>query len=218
MIITEKNQEIIDLIDQAIPSITDHDLKLEISQVGKVMHFDEGDIILDYGSFITHVPLLVKGTVKVVREDEEEGKELLLYYLSSGDTCSMSFTCCMMSKKSDIRTTAEEDTTIIAVPIQFMDEWMRKYQNWKDFIMTAYDMRMRELIYTIDSIAFKKMDERLLEYLEEKARLSDSTSISITHREIANDLNASREAVSRLLKTLEKKGMVKLDRNMIDLL
>lgn len=218
MIVTDKNQEILDLVDMSIPSITDKDLKMEIAQVGKVMNFKEGDIIMDYGSFITHVPLMVKGTVKVVREDEEEGKELLLYYLSAGDTCSMSFTCCMMSKRSDIRTTAEEDSTIISIPIKYMDEWMQKYQNWKDFIMTAYDMRMRELIYTIDSIAFKKMDERLLEYLEEKVRISDSNSISITHREIANDLNASREAVSRLLKSLEKKGMVNLDRNMIQLL
>jgi len=152
-----------------------------------------------------------------MREDET-GNELFLYFLSPGQTCSMSFTCCMMNKKSAIRTIAEEDTRFIGIPIKYVDQWMTKYQSWKNFIMLSYDSRMTELVRTIDSIAFQKMDERLITYLQQKSLATQSKTIITTHQAIAQDLNASREAISRLLKQLEQDGQVRLGRNKIDLL
>jgi CRP/FNR family transcriptional regulator len=122
-----------------------------------------------------------------------------------------------MNKKSEIRTVAEENTTLIGVPIKFMDEWMTKYQSWKNFVMQSYDNRMMELVKTIDSIAFKKMDERLFEYLEARSKALNSKELQVTHQDIAFDLNASREAISRLLKKMEKEGMLVLGRNKINL-
>ena len=212
------NQEIFELVHQNFPGLAELALQKEIAKVGVLKHFREGEVIMNYGSYIKLVPLLVKGTIKVVREDEEDGRELLLYYLYAGETCSMSFSCCMMNKVSDIRTTAEDDSTVIAIPIKYIDEWMSKFPSWKNFVMRSYDSRMKEMIKTIDSIAFKKMDERLLNYLEERAVAHNSKVINSTHQEIASDLNASREAVSRLLKQLEKKGVVALERNKINLL
>ncbi len=194
--------------------IAERKLQEDIVQVARLMSFRAGELIMDFGSFVRMVPLVVSGSIKVVREDSD-GRELLLYYLQPGESCSMSFTCCMMNKKSEIRTVAEEDTEIIAIPVRYMDEWMSKYQSWKNFVMRSYDRRMVELVRTIDDIAFKKMDERLLQYLEKKAEVNRSKEISATHQEIAYDLNASREAVSRLLKQLEKEGKVKLGRNKI---
>jgi CRP/FNR family transcriptional regulator, anaerobic regulatory protein len=210
------NQEILGLIRKHYPQIAERALQEEIAKVGKVVHFKEGDLIMDYGSYIKLVPIILEGSIKVSREDED-GNELFLYYLRPGETCSMSFTCCMMNKKSEIRTIAEEDTTIIGVPNRYMDEWMGRYQSWKNFVMTSYDNRMLELVRTIDSIAFKKMDERLVEYLQKKAEATGSKTVNATHQEIAYDLNASREAVSRLLKQLEKAGRLKLGRNRIEL-
>jgi CRP/FNR family transcriptional regulator, anaerobic regulatory protein len=210
------NQEILGLIRKHYPQIAERALQEEIARVGKVMQFKEGDVLMDYGSYIKLVPIILEGSIKVSREDEE-GNELFLYYLQPGETCSMSFTCCMMNKKSEIRTIAEEDTTVIGIPNRYMDEWMGRYQSWKNFVMTSYDNRMLELVRTIDSIAFKKMDERLVEYLEKKAKATGSKTINATHQEIAYDMNASREAVSRLLKQLEKEGRLKLGRNRIEL-
>jgi CRP/FNR family transcriptional regulator len=84
--------------------------------------------------------------------------------------------------------------------------------------MKAYDDRMLELIRTIDSIAFKNMDERLWEYLEMKSRQNPAGLINATHQEIAHDLFASREAISRLLKKLEQDGKISLGRNAIHIL
>ena len=212
------NPNILKLVHQHFPDLSELALLNEIASVGQLHNFRAGEVIMNYGSYVKLVPLLVEGAIKVVREEEEEGRELLLYYLNRGETCSMSFSCCMMNKKSDIRTTAEEDSTIIAIPIKYVDEWMSKYKSWKNFVMRSYDKRLQEMIKTIDDIAFKKMDERLWNYLLEKTKIHQSKTINSTHQKIADDLNASREAVSRMLKQLEKEGRVRLERNKIQLL
>ncbi|KGE85140.1 MULTISPECIES: Crp/Fnr family transcriptional regulator [Phaeodactylibacter] len=216
--ITEKARpEILSLIRQHYPQLAERNLQDAIADEGTIMHFKAGSLIMDFGAYVKIMPLIIKGSIKVSREDEE-GNELFLYYLKPGETCSMSFTCCLMDKKSEIRTVAEEDTTLIGIPTRFMDEWMSRYPSWKNFVMTSYDNRMLELVRTIDSIAFKKMDERLMDYLEQKAEANNSRTLNATHQEIAYDLNASREAISRLLKQLEKDGVVQLGRNRIELL
>jgi CRP/FNR family transcriptional regulator len=201
---------------KTFPQIAEAALQQSILDHGRLYTFQEGEVIMDIGQYVKIVPLVLKGLIKVSREDEE-GRELFLYYLHPGDSCTMSFTCCMMNKKSEIRTIAEEKTILLGVPIRFMDEWMTKYQSWKNFVMQSYDNRMMELVKTIDSIAFKKMDERLFEYLEAKSKAFQTKELSVTHQDIAFDLNASREAISRLLKKMEKEGMLTLGRNKINL-
>lgn len=211
------DNHILQLIRQNYPQLTDKALQEDIARVGKVLQFKAHTLIQDYDTYIKLVPLVVRGSIKVLREDEE-GNELLLYYLSAGETCSMSFSCCMTNKKSDIRTIAEDDITVVGIPIRYMDEWMSRYTSWRNFVMLSYDNRMRELIKTIDSIAFKELDERLWTYLKQRSEAINSKLIQTTHQGIAHDLNASREAISRLLKSLEKQGKVALARNKIQLI
>jgi len=212
------DEEILNLLQSHFAVLNEKALQEEIAKVGYIMHFKAGDVIMDFGAYVKLVPLLVKGSIKVVRESEDRDGEIFLYFLKKGETCSMSFSCCMMDKQSDIRTTAEDDTTLIGIPVKFIDQWMMKYTSWKNFVMRSYDSRMRELIQTIDSIAFQKLDERLLGYLRQKAAATQSQTILTTHQHIADDLNASREAISRLLKNLEKTKNIRLGRNKIELL
>ena len=213
---TAEYQEIHRLISHNFPQFSEPALMEEIAQHGQLMSFQAGQMIMDYGSYVKEVPLVITGSIKVMREGDD-GNELLLYFLNSGDTCSVSFTCCMMDKQSSIRTVAEDDTTIIAIPIKYIDQWMNKYVSWRNFVMLSYDSRIIELVKTIESIAFEKLDQRLYTYLERKAEAHQSMVIQTTHQEIAYDLNASREAISRLLKQLEKMGKLKLGRNLIEL-
>lgn len=206
------------LVIENFPQLSESQLITEIARVGSIHHFRENEVIMDYGSFIKMVPLVLEGTVKVTREDENDAREILLYYLSGGATCSMSFSCCMSNKRSSIRTTAETDVRLIGIPIQYIDEWMSKYPSWKNFIMSSYDQRMLDLIYTIDSLAFQKLDDRLYEYLEKRQSAIGGKSLHVTHQQIADDLTVSREAVSRLLKSMERAGLVKLGRNQVQLL
>lgn len=209
--------EIQSLLHKNYPQLAERGLQEEIAQIGKLFFFKAGELITDYGSYIKLIPLVVEGSIKVVREGDD-GRELFLYFLQPGEACTMSFTCCMMDKKSEIRVVAEEDTLFIGIPIRYMDEWMSRYQSWKNFVLRSYDNRMLELIKVIDNIIFRKLDDRLMDYLSKKAKVAGTKDLQVTHQEIASDLGATREAVSRLLKQLENSGFLRLGRNKIELL
>ncbi len=192
-------------------------LKKEIISVSEKFNVPASEIILDFGQTIDVIPLVLSGSVKVLREDEE-GNEILLYYLEPGHACATSITCCISGQRSTVMAIAEDDTEYLGIPVQYSDEWMAKYKTWKNFVMNTYAERFEELLKTIDQLAFKKMDERLSKYLRDKADLHENCEIHISHQEIAYDLNTSREVISRLLKQLERMGSIKLGRNRIILL
>ena len=198
-------------------AIFEPDLLQEINEFGVLKHFKEGDIIMDYGKYIRMMPMVIKGTLKVLKKDET-GKEILLYYLSSNESCSMAYSCCLEAKKSEVKAIAEEDVDLIAIPHTKLDEWLCKYPGWKNYIMRSFNLRFLELLKSIESIAFHKLDDRLIAYLKEKQRLSGSSVIRVSHYLIADELATSRVVISRLLKQLENDGRIILYRNEIKLL
>jgi len=189
----------------------------EINKVGELKHIKAGEKLIEIGDYIRSMPLLVSGAIKILREDDN-GDELILYFLERGDTCAMTLSCCMGQSKSEIRAVAETDTEIIMIPVQKMDEWMRTYRSWQSFILQSYHNRMSELLEAVDTIAFLKMDERLLKYLRDKAMVNHNDEIQVTHQQIAHDLHTSRVVISRLLKGLEHSGAITLHRNNIKVL
>jgi CRP/FNR family transcriptional regulator len=189
----------------------------DISQYGLLKHYETNDIIMDIGQDLTHVPLLLEGNIKVLSEDDD-GHELLLYVLESGDTCSMSLTCCMSKSKSKIRAVADKNSTVIMIPNQKMTEWFNTNESWRNFILQSYQIRFNEMLETIDTLAFMKMDERLFKYLTDQVKLNASHIVSKTHQDIAEDLNTSRVVISRILKQLENEQKIKLSRNKIEVL
>lgn len=184
---------------------------------GILKTYKSNDIIMDIGQELTHIPLLLEGNIKVLREDHE-GNELLLYVLESGDTCSMSLTCCMSKSKSKIRAVAEKDSKVIMIPIEKMSEWFHSNESWRNFILQSYQVRFNEMLETIDTLAFMKMDERLFKYLIDHVKLNASKTITKTHQDISEDLNTSRVVISRILKQLENEQKIKLSRNKIEVL
>lgn len=199
-------------INHGFDPIFEPDLIREIMQFGEFKSFSEGELIMDYGKYIRFMPLIVQGTIKVLKKDDQ-GKELLLYYLSANESCSMAYNCCMEAKKSEVKAIAEDDTQIIAVPHVKLDEWLCKYPSWKNYIMRSFNERFMELLRSIENIAFHKLDDRLLHYLKEKQKHTESAVIKASHNQIADELATSRVVVSRLLKQLENDGKIILYRN-----
>lgn len=197
--------------------ILDKDLIDEISNVGIFKSFLKNDIIIDVNQPMLHIPMLLKGNIKILREDDE-GNDLLIYFLEAGETCTMSLTCGMGTSKSKIRAVAEQDSDLILIPVEKMQEWFHGNKSWRIFILESYQTRFDEMLDAIDSVAFLKMDERLYKYLVNKTMLNDSNTILIKHQDIAEDLHTSRVVVSRLLKQLENEEKIKLGRNKIEVL
>ncbi len=188
-----------------------------INKVGVPRSVKQGEKIMDIGQTITAMPLLFEGAIKILREDDD-GDELLLYFLEKGDTCAMTFTCCLGSGTSEIRAIAETDIEMMMIPVACMDKWMQEYRSWRKFVLDSYHERMHELLETVDSIAFMRMDERLMRYLKDKAMVTHDDVIQTTHLEVAQDMHTSRVVISRLLKRLEKEGKIELNRNSIKVL
>jgi CRP/FNR family transcriptional regulator, anaerobic regulatory protein len=201
----------------SLKSIFEPKLLQEIQQFGTWQSFKEGDLIMDYGKYIRMMPIILKGTVKVYRLDEN-ANEILLYYLSSNESCSMAYSCCIEAKKSEVKAIAEDNVELIAIPHIKLDEWLCAYPSWKNYIMRSFNERFIELLKSIESIAFHKLDDRLISYLKEKQRLSGSSVIKASHYLIADELATSRVVISRLLKQLENSKKIILYRNEIKLL
>lgn len=203
-----------DLIHQRFPFFKEPELVDAIANVAKEVNVKEGDPIIKVGEFIKSTPLITKGLLKIVRQDED-GHEILLYYLDGGNTCVMTVTCCMKQEQSKIKAIAEVDTHLLLVPFHYMDEWMRNFRSWRNFILQTYSARFEEMLSALDSVAFESLDNRLMRYLSEREHALHTEEFHITHQQIAQELNSSREAVSRLLKKLEKNGHIELGRNKI---
>src|SRR5690554_5847091 len=200
-----------ELINMAYQGVFEKALVDEIAAVATVKEFQEGDVLIEIGSYIKTMPLLIHGAIRIMREDSSETGELLLYFIEKGDTCAMTLACCMGDKKSEIRAIAENDGLVAMVPVMKMEEWVGKYRSWRAFVFESYNSRFNELLSAIDNIAFKHMDQRLIDYLEETSKVNNSQTIQKTHQEIANELNSSRVVISRLLKALENEGRIKLN-------
>lgn len=188
----------------------------QILATAKMKQVKQDDWLVDIGDPIVYMPLVLEGHLRILREDED-GNELLLYFIKPGETCAMSLTCCMGNAVSNVRAIAEEDTRVLMLPIQVIDEWTTAYPSFKSFILKTYQKRFDELLKTIDGIAFHNLDDRLLQLLKQKATNEDHVVIA-THHELATQLNSSREVISRILKQMERKGKIKMGRNKITLL
>jgi CRP/FNR family transcriptional regulator len=192
-------------------------LKEEVSQYGQLKRFPTGSIILQEDSYIKAIPLVLKGSLKVMRTDPQ-GHEILLYYITPGESCIMSFLGGIHNETSKLKAVAEEDCEILFIPVEKGSEWIKKFPEWSDFIFKLYHKRFEELLTAVNAIAFQKLDSRLLQLLKQKAELYKSKDISITHQQLADELGTAREAVSRVIKQMENEGLVKLARNKISLL
>jgi CRP/FNR family transcriptional regulator len=193
------------------------DLLTELETKSTLMQVNEGQTMLSPGQTIRAVPLVISGILKVSRVNDE-GQEILLYYVKEGESCAMTFTSYLMAHGSVIKASAEEDSVLLGVPVNLMDEWMTKYPTWKRFVMSEIFNRFTEIIKAIDDVAFKKLDDRLANYLKEKSKVTGSSLINLSHQQIADELGTNRVVVSRLLKQLEINKKLLLYRNQIKLL
>ncbi|WP_276132458.1 Crp/Fnr family transcriptional regulator [Polluticoccus soli] len=189
----------------------------ELANASDCKTFKDGTLLMKTGQYIRSTMIVLDGLVKVFREDEE-GNEYFMYFIEPGQACALSMVCSSTQDTSELTAVAVGDIEVLTVPLSKMDELMAKYTDWYQFVLRTYRKRFEELLVTIDHIAFRNMDERLVFYLKKTQKGLKSNIIPLTHAEIANELNSSREVITRLMKKLAEKGAVKLNRNSVEII
>lgn len=211
------NKDLLPLLKQEYGYLFEDKLIQDIGNTGQLYRIPEGETIIEYGQNLRRIPLILNGAIKILRLDAM-GDELLIYYLEKGETCTMTMTCCMGQKKSEIKAVAETEVEFISVPVEKMKDWTRKYESWMAFVFDSYNNRFDEMMQSIDSLAFGNMHDRLVKYLKDQVMIRKTTTLDHSHQDIAYDLHTSRVVISRLLKNLEREGIIKLGRNKISVL
>ncbi len=204
-----------DLLRKSYPLFEDN-LVTEIEEQGEFKTFPANEVLMRKGQYIRSTMLVLNGLIKIYREDDD-GNEFLMYYLKPGEACALSLVCAAKHEASPIMAKTVTETEVMMVPVDTMSEWMSKFKSWYQFVIETYRTRFDELLATLDNVAFRSMDERLEFYLKRAKEAQQTNLLNISHQEIANELNTSREVISRLLKKMEQKDMVKLNRNIIEL-
>lgn len=204
-------------IDNVVEFKSSPALSAKLYEYGNAKTFAPGDTILNENAYIKAIPLVTKGSIRVMRT-EEDGREILLYYITSGESCIMSFLGGLHHDTSKVKAIAEEETEILFIPIDKVSQLIKEFPEWLDYIFRLYHKRFEELLEVVNAVAFKKMDDRLLDFIKNKCELTKSHTLYVTHEQIANELGTARVVISRLLKKMEEENLVKLGRNKITLL
>ena len=203
-------------LDNIVEFKSSPEIKEKLYGYGIAKTFSEGDVILNENVYIKAIPIVTSGSIRVMRTDDD-GREILLYYIKAGESCIMSFLGGMHHDTSKVKVVAEEETEILFIPIDKVSLLIKEFPQWLDYIFRLYHKRFEELLEVVNAVAFKKMDERLLNFIKKKCELTKSHTLYVTHEQLANELGTARVVVSRLLKQMEYEGLVKLGRNKISL-
>ncbi|WP_418263226.1 Crp/Fnr family transcriptional regulator [Flavobacterium faecale] len=194
-----------------------NDLIHDVQENAILKNVEAGEVIMRTGQYIKNTVLITKGKIKVYREGENGG-EFFMYYLQPGQACALSMICATKNEKSQIMAKVVEDVELMMIPLSLMDRWMMEHRSWYEFVIETYRSRFEEVLEVVDNIAFRAMDERLEFYLKRHRDACGCNVLKLSHQEIGTELNTSREVISRLLKKMEQRGLVKLHRNNIELL
>ena len=205
-----------ELLNEIVEFKSSPEIREKLYEYGKAKTFSEGDIILNENAYIKAIPIVTRGSIKVMRTDVD-GREILLYYIKSGESCIMSFLGGMHHDTSKVKAIAEEETEILFIPIDKVSLLIKEFPEWLDYIFRLYHKRFEELLEVVNAVAFKKMDERLFSFIKKKCELTKSHTLYITHEQIANELGTARVVISRLLKQMEDENLLRLGRNKITL-
>lgn len=189
----------------------------KLKKEGTTKTFSPDTVLIDENDYIKFVPIVLNGSIKVFKMDED-GREMLLYYIKPGESCVMSFLGATCNGTSKIKAVVEEEAEVLVLPVHKATDLIRENPQWIQFIFELYNRRFEELLSVVNAIAFQKVDDRLWELLKTKVKMLKTEELNMTHQQIADELGTAREVVSRLLKQLERDKKILLGRNKVKIL
>lgn len=197
----------------------EYELIQDIDNLSTTKTFKTGENIIKRSEYVRNVYIILEGCVKAYQENDE-GDEFVIAYLKGGNSFGVSISddSPQFAKIALLSLTAIEPTYVRIMSFVDKDILARKYDRWYKYILQTTAMYYRVYIELVDSIAFQNMDNRIEFFLKRLATVKNTSILQISHQEIAEGLNSSREVVSRLLKKMETCGKIKMSHNTINIL
>jgi CRP/FNR family transcriptional regulator len=193
---------------------TDSVLRHEFERVVVRRQLPAGTELIAVGDTITHIPIVQKGSLRILAQDGE-GRERYLYHILPGESCAASLTCCVSRRVSSVRAVVEEDADLLLIPVHYVDEWMI-HPEWRKYVNEVQAQRFQELLEAFEVVAFRKLDEQLWDYLMKRVQATGEHTLHLTHQQIADELRSPREVITRLLQQLKARGLVSLGRGHVE--
>jgi len=184
-----------------------------LSRAGR-QPFPAGTHLYWEGDSCSGIAFLLSGAIRVYKCGET-GREITLYEIGPGETCILNASCILGNKRYPANAVTTSGGELVLVPAQDFRRLLDSHEVMRDFVFALLSERLGEVMELVNEVAFRRMDERLMDYLVEK---SGDGVLRATHQKIADDLGTSREVVSRLLKDFERQGKLALDRSTVSLL
>lgn len=197
-------------------SFLEKELVNDIMQFSLLDSFESETILIREGQYLKHLPVIIDGLVKVY--SQYDARELLLYYIKPNQSCIISFAAASYNEPSQIFAITEVKSKILLIPTDKIAEWKSLYPRFNQLFFDLYHTRYLDLLETINQLVFKKLDQRIITYLNEIVSYTHSEFIKVQHHKIAKDLGTAREVVTRILKKLEKEGKIIQSRDGIKIL
>ncbi len=193
------------------------ELKAEMESTCQKITVEKNETLAESGKYMKVIPLVLEGSIRVFRQDQDLDREILLYYIDPGETCMMSLVASFRDMQSQVEAITEMKSELLLIPTPKVREWQVQFPKWNNFIINIFLNRYTELLTTLNEISFKNMDERLVNYLKQYHKRQGGQKVTLTHQDLANELGTTRVVISRLLKNMEKEGIVALQRGAVEL-
>jgi CRP/FNR family transcriptional regulator len=178
----------------------------------EVLRVPAGKVLFDAGQPCRGFPLVLEGSVRVFKSSPG-GREILLYRVDPGQGCILSGGCLLGHADYSARGIAEEDVTLLNIPADHFHRLMIGSEPFRRMVFGMYSERLAEVMQLVDEVAFRRLDQRLAQLLIHRGPV-----IATTHQKLADELGSVREIVSRLLRSFESRGWVRLERERVTLL
>lgn len=167
-------------------------------------------LILRDGQRCPGLFLLLAGEKRIFKTKDD--REITLNTIVPGEFCIFTPGCSLSNTPYPANAVSITEVELLIIPPKKLQQYISQYQEMRDLIFSHISKTFSEVMQLISEVTFKRMHERLIDYLIEK---SENGKLYATHQVIANELGTAREVMSRLLKDLERKGAVRLARNSI---
>jgi len=199
---------------QLLPFATESTFIDELVQHASLIKAAPGQTICHQGDQCSQLAIIISGVIRVFKVGEN-GREITLYRILPGDSCVLSASCIISQKPFPAIARVEEDTVAISIPTSKVRSWVSSHEAWREYVFSLFSSKLSEVITRIDDIAFRRMDQRVAQYLLQSNQ--PLKNIQLTHQQIADDLGSAREVISRILKDFEHNQWIQLTRGRISI-